>query len=165
MKRLPFILLAFVIWMLIVWPFGPGWPQHIGVGVLVAIASGLVMRDVQVDALGKWLEPKRYFWLICYMFVLAYYIIKANLDVVYRVLHPDMPIWPGIVRVQTALTSPTAITVLANSVTLTPGTLSVNATEDGKLYVHWITVRSQDDDEAGEYITRRFEWFLRQIFE
>jgi len=97
--------------------------------------------------------------------VLAYYIIKANFDVAYRVLHPAMPIHPGIVKVKTSLTSLAAITVLSNSITLTPGTLTVNALENGVLYVHWINVKSTDIDEATKQIVSHFEWFLKRIFE
>ena len=76
-----------------------------------------------------------------------------------------MPIRPGIVKIKTSLTSESAITALANSITLTPGTLTVDLTDDGTLYVHWINVRSDDVDEATRMIARRFEYFLERIFE
>ena len=167
MKRAPLLLLAFLVWLLLAWPFGPqeGQWQEIVAGAVVALVVVGVMRDVTVRHAGKWCQPARYGWLVAYGFVLAYYIVKANVDVVYRVLHPDMPIWPGIVKVRTSLRSPAGIATLANSITLTPGTLSVNALDDGTLYVHWITVRSQDEEEAAGFIVNRFEWFLKRIFE
>ena len=76
-----------------------------------------------------------------------------------------MPIRPGIVKIKTSLTSESAITALANSITLTPGTLTVDLTDDGTLYVHWINVRSDDVDEATRMIARKFEYFLERIFE
>ena len=59
-----------------------------------------------------------------FLFTLLVFIwecIKANLDVAYRVLHPAMPIRPGIVKVKTTLKSELAKTLLANSITMTPG--------------------------------------------
>ena len=169
MRRIPLFLLALVVWMLIVWPFGPGveieWLQDLFAGLLVALVVVAVMRDEVSEDLAKWARGDRYVWFVIYMLVLGYYIVKANLDVVYRVMHPDMPIRPGIVKVKTTLKSAPAIAALANSITLTPGTLTVNALEDGHLYVHWIYVRSEDPDEAARHITQRFEWFIRRILE
>ena len=91
--------------------------------------------------------------------------MKANLDVVYRALHPAMPIKPGIVKIKTSLKTDSGITALANSITLTPGTLTVDLTDDGFLYVHWINVKSTDVEQATRLIAQRFEWFLKRIFE
>jgi multicomponent Na+:H+ antiporter subunit E len=111
------------------------------------------------------LNPVRLFWFLVYVVFLAWYVVKANLDVAYRVLHPAMPIRPGIVKVNTRLTTPAAITMLSNSITLTPGTLTVNATIDGVLYIHWIYVKSEDVEEATQRIVGRFEWFIAKVFE
>ncbi len=162
MKRIALLILAFLLWIALA---GSWDAQVVWAGIAVSIIVLLIMKEVPAQDLGKWINPVRYFWMIVYIIVFAYYIVKANLDVVYRVLHPDMPIRPGIVRVKTNLKTPTAVTTLANSITLTPGTLTVNATEDGVLYIHWINVLSEDDDEAAEHITKRFEWFIKRIFE
>ena len=97
--------------------------------------------------------------------VFFYYLIKANFDVVYRALHPEMPIKPGIVKIKTNLKTESGITALANSITLTPGTLTVDLTDDGYLYVHWINVKAEDVEGATRLIARKFEWFLTRIFE
>jgi multicomponent Na+:H+ antiporter subunit E len=84
--------------------------------------------------------------------------------VAYRVLHPDVPIRPGIVKVSTTLETRLARTFLANSITLTPGTLTVDI--DGQdLYVHWIYVHTDDPEEQTRQIVRRFEGFLKKVFE
>ena len=165
MKRIVLFILAFVVWIVLVWPFSETGlrGQDVVVGLMVALLVTLVMREVPLEK-GKGIHPVRYFWIFVYLFVLAYYVVKANLDVVYRVLHPAMPIRPGIVKVRTKLRNATAITALANSITLTPGTLCVNATEDGVLYVHWINIKTTDEEEAAKYIIQRFEWFLEKIF-
>ena len=99
------------------------------------------------------------------VFVLAAYVIKANVEVAYRVLHPAMPIRPGIVKVKTRLQTPSSRTALCNSITLTPGTLAVDIHQDGTMMVHWIYVRSTDPEEAARQIIGRFEWFIERIFE
>jgi multicomponent Na+:H+ antiporter subunit E len=76
-----------------------------------------------------------------------------------------MPIHPGIVKIKTSLKSDSAITALANSITLTPGTLTVDVTDDGHLYVHWINIKSTDTDEASKLIAQKFEYFIERIFE
>jgi multicomponent Na+:H+ antiporter subunit E len=84
--------------------------------------------------------------------------------VAYRVLHPDMPIRPGIVKVRTDLESEMAKTFLANSITLTPGTLTVDI-DGSDLYIHWINVVGEGVEAHSDLIVRRFEKLLRRVFE
>jgi len=100
---------------------------------------------------------------VIYLIVLLWEIIKANLDVAYRVIHPKMPIRPGIVVIKTSLKSDIAKMILANSITLTPGTFTLDVIGD-ELLVHWINVKSEDIDEATSLIGQRFEKYLRVIF-
>ena len=86
-------------------------------------------------------------------------------NVAYRVLHPAMPIRPGIVRARTGLRTASARTALANSITLTPGTLTIDTGDDGTFYIHWINIETVDDDAAAKQLLGRFEWFIAKIFE
>jgi multicomponent Na+:H+ antiporter subunit E len=91
---------------------------------------------------------------------------KANIDVAYRVSHPNLPIRPGIVKVKTSLKSDTGLTFLANCITLTPGTMTVDIDKNsGFLYIHWINVKDKDVEGATERIVKRFERRLTRIFE
>ncbi len=169
MSRGVLFVLSFVLWMLLVWPFDPAthavsWPDVVA-GLIVALLVAVVMREVSGRRFGRWLDPRRYFWAVIYVIVFLYDVIKANVDVAYRVLHPAMPIEPGIVKVRTKLKTPEGRTALANCITLTPGTLTVDVTDDGTLYVHWINVRTQDTEQATRQIVGRFEWFLQRILE
>jgi multicomponent Na+:H+ antiporter subunit E len=83
----------------------------------------------------------------------------------YIVLHPALPIHPGIVKVRTRLKSDSGRTMLANCITLTPGTLTVDVSEDGHLYIHWIDVRARDVQHSTEMIVDRFEKYLIHIFD
>jgi multicomponent Na+:H+ antiporter subunit E len=82
----------------------------------------------------------------------------------YRVLHPELPISPGIVKVKTEMTSPLGRTFLANYITLTPGTLTVDM-EGEYLYIHWIYVMTEDVEKATGIIAGRFESILKRVFE
>ncbi len=162
MKRVVLFIWAFVLWVLLTWPVDR---QSCAVGLVVSLVVALVMREMTTERFGRWLNPVRWFWAFLYFFVFTYYVIKANFDVAYRVLHPSMPIHPGIVKVKSKLQSASARTALANSITLTPGTMTIDFTDDGTYYVHWINVKSQDIEEATEQIIGRFEWFIRRIVE
>ncbi len=89
--------------------------------------------------------------------------IKANIDVAKRVINPSLPINPGIVAVKTGLQSDAGKLFLANSITLTPGTLTVDTIDD-TLYIHWIDVESRQADEQQRIISGKFENLLRRIF-
>ena len=110
------------------------------------------------------LNPRRYFWLILYIPVFLWECFKANLDVAYRVIHPKLPIKPGIVKVKTHLKTNIGRVFLANSITMTPGTLSVDLVGN-TLYIHWINVTSKNPNIYTQKIAGRFEKFLKRIFE
>ena len=77
--------------------------------------------------------------MFLYIFVFLGELIKSNFDVAARVANPKLPINPGIVKVKTKLKSKLGRIMLANSITLTPGTLTVDIDEDtNELYIHWI---------------------------
>jgi len=169
MRRVAVFLVSFLFWCLLAWPYGEiskGWDgQSLLVGVGAALATALVFGGTFAEHPGRLADPVRWFWLICYIPVFVYACIKANLQVVYLVLHPAMPIKPGIVKVHTKLRSQTGITALANSITLTPGTLTVDANENGELYIHWIYVEAEGEKEATEAIVSNFERFLGRMIE
>ena len=95
------------------------------------------------------------------VFTLA--LIKSNIDVALRVINPKLPIKPGIVKVRTKLKSKMGRITLANSITLTPGTLTVDVKDD-VFYIHWINVRGQNIDEASDRLVKDFEKYLEVIF-
>jgi multicomponent Na+:H+ antiporter subunit E len=167
MRRLIYFVLAFVIWVLLTWPFVDGEidRQVVIAGLIASVLVALLFHDILPKEHRVFISPMRVFWFLVYIPVFFYYVLKANLDVVYRALHPRMPINPGIVKIKTMLKTESGITALANSITLTPGTLTVDLTDDGFLYVHWINVKSDDVEQATQHIARRFEWFLQRIFE
>lgn len=88
----------------------------------------------------------------------------ANLDVARRVLSIKIPLNPGIVKVKTDLKSDFGKLTLANSITLTPGTLSIDV-EDDYIYIHTIDVKGKTESENQANISGPFEKILGGIFE
>ncbi|NQS99953.1 MAG: Na+/H+ antiporter subunit E [Candidatus Omnitrophica bacterium] len=163
-RKIILFLVAFLVWSLLNWvPDG----QHLLVGIFAAWFVAFMTGDLFIRRPYVLKHPSRY-WYFCtwYLPVFLWECIKANIDVAWRVVHPALPIKPGIVKVKTTLKSDTALTFLANSITLTPGTLTVDIDKDsGVLYVHWIDVQAKDVAHATVIIVERFEKILRKIFE
>lgn len=112
-------------------------------------------------------NPKRFVMLIIYAFVFLWELLKANIDVAIRSFRM-LPEKSGIVKIPVDLTSEYAMSMLANSITLTPGTMTMDiAEENGQIYyyVHWINVTEEDGKKAGEKIKGTFEKWIRRIWE
>lgn len=153
-------LVVLALWLLLFWSVH--WSVLlVGVAVAVLVSALLARFPAGIE---KLLDLRRWFFAAVYLPYFLYYCMKANLDVAFRVIHPDVPIRPGIVKVRTNLTSEMAKTFLANSITLTPGTLTIDI--DGQdLYVHWINIKVDDPEKRFAEIVGRFEPLLRRIFE
>ena len=161
MKWLMCLLLVFALWMLLFWELSV---SVVASGLFFAMIVSTLLGDIFPDNLHSLLNPRRWFFLLLYLPYFLFYCVKANLDVALRVLHPDVPIHPGIVKVRTTLKTSLARTALANSITLTPGTLTVDIDGD-ELYIHWINVSGQDVESRSKHICGAFEPMLRRIFE
>jgi multicomponent Na+:H+ antiporter subunit E len=132
-------------------------------GIIVSlILSFALFRNYHKIGLPG-LSLKRLIYFCIYIIVLFKEIIIANFDVAYRVIHPRLPIKPGIVIIKTELKNDLAKMILANSITLTPGTFTLDINED-KLLIHWINVKTDNTDKATKIIGERFEKFLKIIF-
>ncbi len=138
--------------------------QEIGVGIAVCVVVALWLSSYYLRLGLPPLSAKRVVFFCVYLGVLGGEILKANLDVAYRVIHPKMPINPGVVVIKTALKSDIAKMALANSITLTPGTFTLDIIGDN-LLIHWINVQVEEVEDATEAIGERFEKYLRVIFE
>jgi multicomponent Na+:H+ antiporter subunit E len=154
-----FIILL-LIWLALTSTFN--W-QEFGVGIFISLVLALLLSKTYLELGLPPIGIKRIAFFIVYIFVLFKEIIKANLDVAYRVIHPKMPINPGIVVIKTSLKQDVAKTILANSITLTPGTFTLDIFDDIFL-IHWINVQSKDTEGATKIIGEKFEKYLRVIF-
>lgn len=137
--------------------------QEIVVGALVTLFISLFTIKFFTCCTLKFFNPVRLFWVFYYFWVFLIELIKANFDVARRVLTPSLPINPGIVKFKTKLKTDYAKMVLANSITLTPGTLTVDVIDD-TFYIHWIDVKTTKPEEVFAEIAESFEKILLKIF-
>ncbi len=162
-SRIILFIIANIVWALLNWV--PDW-QSLLIGVFVSAFVAFLTGDLFPGRIKALFNPRRYLWALYYIPVFLWECLKANIDVAYRVLHPDLPIRPGIVKIKTGLKSDMALTFLANSITLTPGTMCVDIDrKEGILYIHWINVLDDSIDGATEIISAKFERILKGIFE
>ncbi len=109
------------------------------------------------------LTPKALLTTVSYVFFYMKELVKSNVNVAAIVLSPELPLNPGIVKVRTKLKNPMGRMLLANSITLTPGTLTVDM--DGEwLYIHWVSVDSPNIEVATAGIVGGFERYLEVMY-
>lgn len=141
--------------------------------ILGAIASFLVAlfasRFLIRENPAYFLSVKRLACLFVYFFfVLPVELVRANWDMARRAFSRKLPDNTGIVRVPTNLVSDYGLLMIANAITLTPGTITmqISEDEDGKnhLYIHWIDVTEESGAPAGDAIKGRLETWIGRIW-
>lgn len=134
------------------------------IGIILSLTTSIIFcRNCDVFKEFKF-TPLAFLYSAKFIFIFIIELIKSNLDVARRVLTPSLPINPGIVEVKTKLTSKMARMLLANSITLTPGTLTVEIINDS-FFVHWIDVKDDDVEVATQEIISKFENCLIKIYD
>ncbi len=133
-----------------------------------AVAFGLILGIIiPIITSAFWPErpPIHRPWrLFSYFGLVIWDIIVANVEVAMIVLFkPNAKMQPNWVKIPLELRTPEAISVLASTITLTPGTLSADLSDDGKsLLVH--ALHAPDPDEVRDGIKKRYETRLMEIF-
>lgn len=133
------------------------------VGSIVSATMTLILVKYVNFKIDLLLPIKLLKFVFIYLPVFIWKLILANLDVARRVLSPKIPLNPGIVRVKTDLKGDFGKLTLANSITLTPGTLSIDM-EGEDLYVHTVDVLGKTEEENRKVISSTFEKILGGIF-
>ncbi|KLO21976.1 cation:proton antiporter [Marinitoga sp. 1197] len=132
-------------------------------GLLVSLVlSGIIANTVDYS-FDFSIVPKLFVFVFIYVPVFIMEMIKANFDVAARVLNPSLPLNPGFVKIPTKLKGNVGKLTLANSITLTPGTLSIDADKD-YIYIHWIDVKGESPEEYQKYVSGKFEKILGGIY-
>lgn len=143
--------------------------QVLTAGGIVSILVGLFASRffIHESAFYLW-NPARFLPFLFYCFIIfPIELIKANVDVARRALSPKLPVNPGIVKIPTDLKSEYGQSMLANSITLTPGTITMDiAEEEGQtnMYIHWIDVATEEPVEAGNAIKGTLEKWIGRIW-
>lgn len=130
--------------------------QELIAGGVIAFVGAIAVLNF-FDVTTKVLNPFRWFWLILYIPVFIKEMIVANFHIAAIVLNPKLPINPHIVKGRMKLESPGARMLLANSITLTPGTLSIDM-KDNEIEIHCV-----DGNLTAEQIMAPFEKHIKRI--
>ena len=132
-------------------------------GIVISAVIALAFASfAKVYSVIRW-SPTVLYYYLKYLAVFFIELIKANLNVMRLVFSPKINIKPGIVEIKTELKSPIGRLALANTITLTPGTLVVDIKGDS-LFVHCINISSTDQAKLTEEISGRFEKLLKVIY-
>ncbi len=182
-RRLFFGVLMLAAWLLFVDRIGPVW---LAVGTVLALVGEIMFSRMfsndawllqryqvgpgatQAKAQVRLREahiPRRLAAIVGFLPVLAYEVITSGFYIALLALRPRMDLHPGIVRIKGRLPNVAAVTVIATTITLSPGTLTIDYDPHGDdLYVHWITVTTHDPDEVDKIVAGRMRRWLWRIF-
>lgn len=174
---IPFIVTwisAFLIWLILSAGTGPvllwSWPELVA-GAIVSLVVGIIARSFYARNNNyRMLNPVRWMYLVVYICIPFFLeMARANIDVACRVITGKIN--PGIVRYNPELTTDLGQLLLANSITLTPGTLTVEVDEKtGDFYIHMLNVRPEtekkEECESGDIFSLfNFTKWIRRIAE
>ena len=167
--RFPAVISTFIVcyafWILLTWNFSA---QELAAGAIVSLAVALFSARFFVhEHAFHFFNPVHFFSLLAYIPVFMWELLKANWDVAKRCFGDcKKKVNPGIVKVPVNLGDGYPEAMLANSITLTPGTITLDITEEegqDYFYIHWIDVSETDRDKAGEMIKGTLEKWIRRI--
>ncbi|MFB6092271.1 MAG: Na+/H+ antiporter subunit E [Haloquadratum sp.] len=133
------------------------------IGLLAGLLVAYVLRRFYATTTGRPRTPRAIPYAIAYLSVFVRELLTANVDVAWRVLAPSMPIEPRVIEIPLRVESDFAITTIANSITLTPGTLTMDYDDEtNTLFVHSI---DGSDPEAVVEPIRAWEDYALVIFD
>ena len=167
--RFPAVIATFIacyaFWVLITWSFTV---QELAAGAVGSLAVALFSARLFIHEKAFWLfNPVKLFGVLIYVPVFLRELVKSNWDVAKRVFGGCRNVNPGIVKVPVSLESEYGQSMLANAITLTPGTITMDiAEEDGQTYyyIHWIDVTAESGEAAGDAIKGTLEKAVRRVF-
>ncbi len=137
--------------------------QELMLGALVSVILTIILAKLVNYTIDYRFPVKLLVFIFAYLPIFTWQLILSNIDVARRVLSPKIPLNPGFVKIKTDLKGDFAKLTLANSITLTPGTLSVDVKGE-YLYVHTVDVKGKTPEENREFISAKFEKVLGGIF-
>jgi multicomponent Na+:H+ antiporter subunit E len=143
------------------------WAAMMGELNLANLVLGLILGYVALFVTVPFTGDTGYFrrlpQVVAFFAWFVWEIIKSNLQVAWDVVTPSHHATPGVVAIPLDVTTAGEITLLANLITLTPGTLSLDVSDDRKtLYIHAMFI--DDPDEVRRYIKENLERRVLELF-
>lgn len=155
-----FLILS-IFWILISNTFKP---EILLTGIIISLVISMITSNELTIFSEINFSPKAFIYTLVYLLVFLKELVLSNLDVAFRVISPKLPINPGIVEAKTKLKSPMAKMILANSITLTPGTFTVEI-KDETIFIHCLNIKSYDIDVVTKKVIRKFEKYLEVMYD
>ncbi|MDD3461416.1 Na+/H+ antiporter subunit E [Mesotoga sp.] len=155
------LVISFIIWLGFTGSFALA---EVLLGLVVSVVVAIILSKYSRFRIGLDFPVRVFRFVILFVPIFIMEMVKANIDVAKRVLNPSLPINPSMVEVKTDLKGEISKLILANSITLTPGTLTVDIGED-RLLVHWIDKKADEPERIREAISGKFEKRIGGIFE
>jgi multicomponent Na+:H+ antiporter subunit E len=141
-------LLVFAAWMVLTFSLHP---ENVLVGIVISLNITFICRHLlSRDTPRIILHPVKWFWLLVYLVMMLYVEVLAHLDVASRVFTGRVR--PAIVEVPVEFGSLLGKTLFGNSITITPGTLTVNTGDEERFYIHTLAYRK--DRKIGRLFNR-----------
>jgi len=153
MRFLFWNILLFVLWLILT---ANTQMANILVGMVVSFSITILYVNLFKHSEFEFIHPT---WFLIYLIVLAKNLLISNIQIAKRTLSKDMKLSPAIVAVKTNLKSEWKKLLLANSITLTPGTLTLDIKDD-ILYIHVIEFRNSDSKEN---LIKEFEKIISRL--
>ncbi len=144
-RRLETFALLFGAWVLF---SGHLDPVHLAYGVVCSALVAAVSYDLLLPPTTTPVTPAAVLRMIAYVPWLLWEVVLANFHVVYLILRPSL-VRSQVVRFRTKLRSDLAKVTLANSITLTPGTITMQL-DDDEFVVHALSDKAADDVRDGD---------------
>lgn len=157
---------VFIVWIILT---GRISDEVIVIGVVIAAITTYLFSDMLFRISNRRFTVmehlRRLILLILFIPVFFYEALVAALKVTKHVFEKEPSFSPGIVKVKTSLTNVSAISILANLITLTPGTLTLDFDKSERVfYIHWIDVTTKEEAKGRKEIIEKFETWLDVIF-
>ena len=110
---------------------------------------GIIWLEKRMEILDDEGAPLFGFRFVAYMIWLCKEIVEANIEVTRLVLDPKLPIRPRMIRIEANQETSLGRVILANSITLTPGTVSVDM-QGNRIWVHALSFEGAEEDLSGD---------------
>jgi len=138
-------------------------PQELILGAAVSVLISVATAGAFTGNLFRLLSPKRFIAALDYVGYFLVQMFRSNIDVLFRVFRPVVPVRPAIIGADLTLSSMRARVIVANSITLTPGTLTVDIRGD-RIFIHWIWMPDGDVHARTQQMVDGFAGRLEKIF-
>ncbi|WP_028309813.1 Na+/H+ antiporter subunit E [Desulfitibacter alkalitolerans] len=136
--------------------------EYTPLNFLVGYVLGLVVLFIFRGQLKEKLYIYKWWAVLVLLVIFIKELIIANFIVIAQVLRPRLNIKPGIIAYPTELETGAQVTILANMISLTPGTLSMEVSPDNKIiYIHVFHI--DDEESIVKGIKENFEYRIKEV--